>query len=108
MLDVWYLDQNSGVKINYLPTGSLKNKSLIQVMGLDKLSVNNQPTPGGDGVFDFLDNPMISIMPQNGKVIFPYLEPFGDGLKKFFLMERKLRNNMPLTVLHFNATNCHG
>lgn len=66
-LDIWYLDQTTGVKVNYLPSGSLKNKSLIQVLGWDKLSVNNQPIPGGDGVYVSIST--ISIIPQTGKVI---------------------------------------
>ncbi len=84
ILDVWYLDQNTGVKINYIPEGSVKNRSIIQLLGLDKLSVNNQPVPGGDGIFDFLDNPPLTIMPANGRVIFTKLEPFGSGLRSAF------------------------
>ncbi len=84
MLDVWYLDQQTGVQINYLPQGSLKDKSIIQVLGMDKLTVNNQPTPNGDGVFDFLSNPPITIMPERARVIFTKLEPFGSGLRNSF------------------------
>ncbi|MCI5056970.1 MAG: cell surface protein SprA [Flavobacteriales bacterium] len=81
-LDVWYLDAATGIQINYLPRGSLKNKSIIQVLGLDKLSINNQAQP--DGIFDFLDNPQITIIPRNGKIFFPLLEPFGNGLRDAF------------------------
>lgn len=115
-LDIWYLDQTTGVKVNYLPSGSLKNKSLIQVLGWDKLSVNNQPIPGGDGVFDFLDNPTISIIPQTGKVIFPVLEPFGEGLKKAFpsgeesigkqyAFDSLYTNTQPIAMVNFPQKN---
>ncbi len=84
MLDVWYLDAKTGVQINYFPDGSLKDKSIIQVLGMDKLTINNQPTPDGDGVFDFLNNPMITIDPEKARLIFTKLEPFGSGLRSSF------------------------
>lgn len=82
MLDIWYLDQNKGVDINYLPRGSVKDRSIIQLLGLDRLNINNQPY--ADGIFDFLDNPRITIIPKNGKIIIPKLEPFGSGIRDAF------------------------
>ncbi|MGB1002723.1 MAG: cell surface protein SprA [Salibacteraceae bacterium] len=77
--DIWYLDRKTGVPTNYLPTGSaeVSGKPLIQVMNLDKMDRNMNPTP--DGVFDFLSAPthLPYINPRNGKVFFPVLEPFG-------------------------------
>ena len=49
-------------------------------MGLDRVTVNNEPQ--ADGLFDFIQN--ITINPRNGKVYFPVLEPFGDYLKAQF------------------------
>lgn len=77
--DIWYLDESTGVKTNYLPSGpgDLPGKPLIQVMGFDQMDRNLNPGP--DGVFDFLSSPsyLPYINPQNGKVFFPVLEPFG-------------------------------
>lgn len=78
MFDVWYLDQNLGIDINYIPEEGFNDRSLVQLLGLDKLNVNQKPTP--DGLFDFLPN--FTIIPQNGRVIFPLLEPFGSGLRR--------------------------
>ena len=78
-LDVWYLDAQKGVNINYIPEPGFNDKSIIQLLGLDKLNVNGIPSP--DGVFDFLDNPLITIIPRNGKIIFPVLEPFGRSMR---------------------------
>ncbi len=100
-LDVWYLDATTGVEINYLPEGSVKDRALIQVMGLDKLTVNNQRVETGDGVFDFLSDPPITIMPERARVIFPKLEPFGDGLKDAFLSgEESLANKFAFDSLY--------
>ena len=75
--DVWYLDQNLGIDINYIPEDGFNDRSLVQVLGLDKLNVNQKPR--SDGLFDFLPN--FTINPQNGRIIFPLLEPFGSGLR---------------------------
>lgn len=79
LLHVWYLDQNTGLNINYIPAGAINDMPLIQPLGLDKLTVNMQPNP--DGVFDFIDNPQMTINPSTGRVFFPVLEPFGKTLR---------------------------
>ena len=76
-LDIFYNDPGGGQK-RYLPKGNLQNESLIRVMNLDRLNINNEPYP--DGIFDFVPN--ITIQPTNGKIIFPVLEPFGSHLKQ--------------------------
>lgn len=84
-LDIWYLSRETGVDINFLPTGpeAVKGLPLIQVMGLDRLNTNNAAVP--DGVFDFIDSPtQITINPSNGRVYFSKLEPFGSGLREAF------------------------
>ncbi len=80
-LEVWYLDQNSGVDINFIPEGALDNKPLMTVLGLDKLDMNQKPF--ADGYFDFIPN--INIIPRNGRLIFPILEPFGSSLRNLFI-----------------------
>lgn len=76
-LDVFYNDPGAGVK-RYLPKGTLQNEPLIRTMGVDRLNLNKEPHP--DGVYDFVEN--ITILPSNGKIYFPVLEPFGSHLKK--------------------------
>ena len=50
--------------------------NLLTAFGLDKYDANKQSNP--DNTFDWLPN--ITILPQSGEVIFPYLEPFGEDL----------------------------
>ncbi len=46
---------------------------LLQVTGLDRLSSAGSPSP--DNQFDFLEQ--VTIDPERGLLIYPYLEPFG-------------------------------
>ncbi len=79
-LDVYYNDPGGGLK-RYMPKGCLEGKPLISVLNLDNLNMNNDPQP--DGLFDFV--PGITIVTQNGRLIFPVKEPFGDNLKNAFV-----------------------
>ena len=54
----------------------------LGILGLDKITINGMK--GRDGVFDYIDNPRISINPQNGRIYFPVLEPFGKYLGEQF------------------------
>ncbi len=56
----------------------LNNQSLLQVMNLDRIDSNEDSNP--DGFFDFIEG--YTIMAQQGKVIFPVVEPFGSHLRK--------------------------
>lgn len=79
-LDILYQDPGGGKK-RYIPEGEdIKNKPIIRLLSLDRL--NNQLDPQPDGVFDFV--PGVTINPNNGRVIFPVVEPFGDYLRKQF------------------------
>ncbi len=78
-LNVVYQDPGGGVK-RYIPEGALSGIPLIRLLELDRLNTQRDPQP--DGVFDFV--PGITINPQNGRVIFPVLEPFGDDLRRKF------------------------
>ena len=77
-LHVLYMNDETGVPIPFLPKGNPNDQLLIRVMDVDKLNNNNDPVPGGDGFFDFIPNR--TIFPQNGRIIFPVLEPFGSNL----------------------------
>ncbi|MBN9482979.1 MAG: cell surface protein SprA [Bacteroidetes bacterium 43-93] len=74
-LNVLYQDPGGGEK-RYLPEGPLAGRPLISILNLDRLNIQGDPVP--DGIFDFVEG--ITINTQQGKVIFPVLEPFGSGL----------------------------
>jgi len=62
-------------------------KMWIQILGLDRLNQQEDKKP--DGYFDFLEGQLIDS--QNGRIVFPYIEPFGQDL------ENILGNNQSLT-----------
>ena len=76
-LQIKYLSDTTGIEINYLPVGNISDKTLLQVMNLDRLNSNQESSP--DGFFDFIDG--YTIIPSTGKVIFPVVEPFGKHLE---------------------------
>lgn len=53
----------------------LQDLPLLRVFNLDRLNFNNDPQAGGDGFFDYVSG--ITVMPQNGKIVFTKIEPFG-------------------------------
>ena len=77
-LQIKYLSDTTGTAINYLPVGDLANKTLLQVMNLDRLDSNKEGNP--DGMFDYLEG--YTIFSNTGKVIFPVAEPFGAHLEQ--------------------------
>ena len=77
-LQIKYLSDTTGTRINYLPVPGLSNMPLLQVMNLDRIDSNQQSNP--DGFFDFIEG--YTIVPSTGKVIFPVAEPFGSHLEK--------------------------
>jgi cell surface protein SprA len=79
-LNVFYNNIETAVDIPYIPSGAVNGKQLIQVLDLDKLSVNGDKF--SDGVFDFL--PGFTINPANGRVYFTTIEPFGSTLRSKF------------------------
>lgn len=79
-LEIWYLNEETGVEIPYFPSGKPANLPIIQTLALDRISVTQDAQP--DGLFDFISG--VTINPQNGKIYFPVLEPFGDYLKEQF------------------------
>lgn len=81
-MHIFYVDPSP---VNYLPVVDestfpvdIKGKSLLQVFHMDNLNRYNDPQPGGDGFFDFVDG--ITVDAQYGKIIFPEVEPFGKYL----------------------------
>jgi len=88
LLNVYYKDQNSGGKVNYLPgvnynNGIPSDTNLLRLFNWDRLNVNgdaqnNADGTKGDGVFDFVNG--ITVDAENGKLIFTKSKPFVDYL----------------------------
>ncbi len=87
-LNIFYTETSP---LNYItPTGltpfpdqgpnadPIEETALLKFFNLDRLNYNNDPQNGGDGFFDFV--PGITVMTQNGKIIFTNTEPFGEYL----------------------------
>ncbi|MCB9313672.1 MAG: cell surface protein SprA [Lewinellaceae bacterium] len=74
-LDIFYEDPGEGLK-RFLPSSNLAAIPLIRVFNMDNLNVQQDPQP--DGIFDYV--PGLTIFPQNGRIMFPVLEPFGSSL----------------------------
>ena len=53
-------------------------QTLLQILGLDRVNASGNLTP--DNRFDYITN--FTIDPDNGHLIFPYLEPFGRRLRE--------------------------
>ena len=56
----------------------IEETPLIRLFNFDRLNFNNDPQNNGDGFFDFV--PGITVVPQNGKIVFTKVEPFGSYL----------------------------
>jgi len=61
------------------PTGeNISETPLLSLFNFDRLNSNNDPQFNGDGFFDFV--PGITVLQNNGKIIFTKVEPFGEYL----------------------------
>jgi len=76
-VNILYQEPSGGTK-RYLPESSpaVTGKSLISILNLDRLNYRNDPQP--DGQFDYVDS--FTVLSQQGKIIFPLLQPFGRDL----------------------------
>ncbi len=82
-LHVLYNNDETGVATNVLnePSTPINGIPLLKVTELDNLDSQNEPYP--DGEFDFVEG--VTIIPKNGRIIFPLVEPFGSDLRDKFL-----------------------
>ncbi len=94
-LNVLYQDPGGGEK-RYIPEGDQAGVPLIKILNLDRLNYQNDPAP--DGVFDFVEG--ITINTQQGKIIFPVLEPFGEDLKPAVGSNAQLQNKYLYNILY--------
>jgi cell surface protein SprA len=80
-LSIARLDDKSGIEKPIMEEGQrTKSKLWLQLTDLDNLNQQNEKQP--DGYFDFLEG--ITIDSQNGRIMFPVIEPFGSDLTKQF------------------------
>ncbi len=81
-LNVFYSNPSTGAPLQYLPDGpaNVKGVRLIKLLNLDNVNTQNLKQP--DGVFDYIDG--ITINSNNGRLIFPVVEPFGQHLRSLF------------------------
>ncbi len=87
-LRVIYRDDATGIDNPNLQEGiKTKNVPLVQIFGFDLLNQNGDPQP--DGNFDFVDG--LTVDAQNGRIIFPRLEPFGRFLQSQFNPQTELQ-----------------
>ena len=75
-MDIKYQSDTAGVYLTYLPEEAIKSRTLLKVMGLDRLDANMKPHPNGQ--FDYVDGYTV----QNGRIFLPSAEPFGDYLRR--------------------------
>lgn len=85
--NILYAGGVDGVPKGYLAEGpeNVKGVNLLEVMKLDRLDQQQNPT--ADGIFDFIDQAAINggtIQSSNGRIYFPMLEPFGQYLRTQF------------------------
>ena len=76
-LNILYEEPSGGLK-RFLPESNVavEGRPLIRILNLDRLNNQNDPLP--DGVFDYVEG--FTVLSQQGKIIFPLLEPFGEDL----------------------------
>ena len=80
-LSISRLDEKSDIVKPIMDEGiHTKSKLWIQLTDLDNLDAQNNKQ--SDGYFDYLEG--ITIDSQNGRIMFPVLEPFGSDLAKQF------------------------
>ena len=75
-LDIKYQSDSAGVYLTYLPEARVKNRTLLRLLGCDRLDNNNRPNP--NGYFDYVEGYTVS----NGRVFLPAAEPFGAYLRQ--------------------------
>jgi cell surface protein SprA len=80
-LRIIYRDDRTGIDNPQLQEGAnVRNRQLIEILGMDRLNPVNDPQR--DGNFDFIEG--ITINTATGLIIFPYLKPFSEGLRAAF------------------------
>ena len=85
-MNILYLGNKNGVATGYFADApdDIKDLSLLNLMGMDRLNTQNNPIEGGDGMFDFINGATTSggtINAATGRIYFTVLEPFGSQIR---------------------------
>ncbi len=88
-MNILYLGNDNGVATGYFADApeSIREYSLLNLMGMDRLNSQNNPIEGGDGMFDFVNGAATTggtINAATGRIYFTVLEPFGGTIRKIF------------------------
>jgi cell surface protein SprA len=81
-LELLYADDATGVPINVLQNAQspgVADRTLLNLMDVDRLDQNQFYTPEGDGYFDYVEGATVNS--EKGYIIFPTVEPFGESLE---------------------------
>ena len=78
-LDIKFQSDTAGVYLTYIPDALVKNKTLLKLLGCDRLDNNLKPHP--NGFFDYVEGYTVS----NGRVFLPAAEPFGSYIREKLL-----------------------
>jgi len=78
-----FTSENFELDIEYSPSGQgatttlpqITNEPLLRILGLDRVDESGAPTP--DNEVDFTNQ---IVDPEQGRIYFPYLQPFGDRI----------------------------
>ena len=105
MMNIFYNGSSNSTPMGYFNEGpdNVKGVSLLHLLGLDNLTQQNNPIPGGDGVFDFINGAQTTggtINASNGRIYFPVLEPFGSQIHKIFGESSELGNKYAYDSLY--------
>jgi len=77
-LNIEYESDSTGTNLIYLPEAGLKDRTLLQLAGLDRL--DNKQNANPNGFFDYVEG--YTVQSSTGRIIFPVVEPFGSWLRK--------------------------
>ena len=93
-LDIKFQSDTAGVYLTYIPDQRVKSRTLLKMLGCDRLDNNNKAHP--NGYFDYIEGYTVS----DGRVFLPSAEPFGDYLKKQLISSGMTEQEAEIYVFH--------
>ncbi len=84
--NILYQEPGGGEK-RFIPEGDQAGIPLLELLNLDRLNNQNDPQP--DGIFDYVEG--FTVNPQQSRIMYPVLEPFGRDLEFIFKTDTSLR-----------------
>jgi len=84
--NILYQEPGGGEK-RFIPEGDKAGIPLLELLNLDRLNNQNDPQP--DGMFDYVEG--FTVNPQQSRIMYPVLEPFGRDLEFIFTTDTSLR-----------------